>query len=71
MNPSSPDAWRHQADFNRTPPDRRSRGPAADKDLPKLRYAELLIASKFVLCPRGNGASSIRLFESMQLGICP
>jgi hypothetical protein len=44
---------------------------AADKDLPKLRYAELLIASKFVLCPRGNGASSIRLFESMQLGICP
>jgi hypothetical protein len=42
-----------------------------DKDRPKRRYAEILLASKFVLCPRGNGAASIRLFEAMQLGIPP
>lgn len=27
--------------------------------------------SKFVLCPRGAGAGSIRLFEAMQMGRCP
>lgn len=43
----------------------------SDKDLPKRHYAETMLASKFVLCPRGNGASSIRLFEAMQLGIAP
>jgi hypothetical protein len=34
-------------------------------------YCDILWHSKFSLCPRGLGASSIRLFESMQLGIAP
>jgi hypothetical protein len=34
-------------------------------------YFETLLTSKFSLCPRGSGASSIRLFESMQLGVVP
>jgi len=35
------------------------------------RYAETLAASHFVLCPRGAGTGSIRLFEVMQAGIGP
>ncbi len=35
------------------------------------RYAEILAASHFVLCPRGAGAGSIRFFEVMQAGIAP
>lgn len=35
------------------------------------RYAETLAASHFVLCPRGAGAGSIRLFEVMSAGIAP
>ena len=35
------------------------------------RYAELTKASKFVLCPRGVSASSIRLFETMRMGRVP
>lgn len=34
-------------------------------------YTEVIQSSKFSLCPRGFGASSIRLFESMKLGVCP
>lgn len=34
-------------------------------------YAELLGRSKFVLCPRGRGAGSIRLFEAMRVGRAP
>jgi Exostosin family len=34
-------------------------------------YAELLGQSAFVLCPRGYGSSSIRLFEALQVGRCP
>jgi hypothetical protein len=34
-------------------------------------YVELLRRSKFVLCPRGFGASSIRIFEAMSLGRVP
>jgi hypothetical protein len=34
-------------------------------------YAALLGRSSFVLCPRGIGASSIRLFEALQVGRCP
>jgi hypothetical protein len=41
------------------------------KDRGWRRFAEVLRASKSVLCPRGNGASSIRLFEAMQLGVAP
>lgn len=35
------------------------------------RYADMLGRSSFVLCPRGRGAGSIRLFETMQVGRCP
>lgn len=35
------------------------------------RYAELMKASKFVLCPRGLSASSIRVFETMRMGRVP
>jgi hypothetical protein len=35
------------------------------------RYAELAKASKFVLCPKGLSASSIRLFETMRMGRVP
>jgi Exostosin family len=35
------------------------------------RYAEVLRRSKFVLCPRGSGTSSIRLFETLRVGRVP
>jgi hypothetical protein len=35
------------------------------------RYAEVMAASRFTLCPRGCGLSSYRLFESMSLGVAP
>ncbi len=34
-------------------------------------YYNTLLGSKFSLCPRGAGASSLRLFESLQLGVAP
>jgi len=34
-------------------------------------YARTLLRSKFVVCPRGRGLSSIRLFEALQVGRCP
>jgi Exostosin family len=34
-------------------------------------YANLLGRSSFVLCPRGVGASTIRIFEAIQVGRCP
>jgi hypothetical protein len=37
----------------------------------RRRFAEVMAASKFSLCPRGCGLSSYRLFESMSLGIAP
>lgn len=44
---------------------------AERKVFQRRRYAEVLAASKFVLCPRGCGLSSYRLFETMSLGIAP
>lgn len=35
------------------------------------RYATVLGRSKFVVCPRGRGLSSLRLFEVMEAGRCP
>jgi hypothetical protein len=35
------------------------------------RYAEIMEASKFVLCPRGLGVSSVRLFDTMRIGRVP
>jgi hypothetical protein len=34
-------------------------------------YAEVSASSKFIICPRGAGVSSIRLFEAMELGCVP
>ena len=42
-----------------------------DKDADQRRYFDVALRSKFMLCPRGVGASSIRLFESLRLGIAP
>lgn len=35
------------------------------------RYAQVSASSKFIICPRGAGVSSIRLFEAMELGCVP
>jgi len=35
------------------------------------RFCEVLRQSKFALCPRGRGRSSVRLFEAMKLGVAP
>jgi hypothetical protein len=37
----------------------------------KKEYAESLRRSKFVLCPRGNGVGSVRMFEVMRAGRVP
>lgn len=37
----------------------------------KQRYADTISDSKFVLCPRGIGTSSFRLFEALQSGSVP
>lgn len=42
-----------------------------DKHERQKHYVDILTKSKFSLCPRGWGTSSIRLFESMELGISP
>ena len=41
------------------------------RELRQQRYAETLASSHFVLCPRGAGAGSIRLFEVMSAGVAP
>ena len=41
------------------------KGPAQEA------YCDVALRSKFLLCPRGNGAASIRFFEAMQLGVAP
>lgn len=35
------------------------------------KYVDVIQRSKFVLCPRGVGKGSIRLFEVMKLGVAP
>ena len=35
------------------------------------RYAEVSASSRFIICPRGVGVSSMRLFEAMELGCVP
>jgi hypothetical protein len=35
------------------------------------RYGEISKASKFILCPRGMGTSSVRLFDTMRMGRVP
>jgi hypothetical protein len=37
----------------------------------QLQYLDICMKSRFMLCPRGQGTSSIRLFDAMQMGIAP
>ena len=37
----------------------------------RLRFGEVIGASKFVLCPRGNGTASMRLYETLAAGRVP
>jgi hypothetical protein len=48
-------------------------GRMQDRDLREFwrRYADIMQASKFVLCPRGLGVSSVRLFDTMRTGRVP
>ncbi|MFL6590628.1 MAG: exostosin family protein [Chthoniobacterales bacterium] len=55
-------------DFERILQQKMDRRERLDYD---RRYAEVTKASKFVLCPRGLSASSIRLFETMRMGRAP
>lgn len=34
-------------------------------------YLDVCMKSRFMLCPRGQGTSSIRLFDAMQMGVAP
>jgi hypothetical protein len=42
-----------------------------DKSARQKYFIDTLLRSKFSLCPRGAGASSLRLFESLRLGVAP
>jgi len=46
-------------------------GRQDELDRLKKGFVETVSRSKFVLCPRGYGASSIRLFEAMEMGRAP
>jgi hypothetical protein len=46
----------------------RSQSGRADN---QRRYVEIAARSRFVLCPRGTGSSSERLFEIMEMGLVP
>ncbi|NJK92615.1 MAG: exostosin family protein [Blastochloris sp.] len=43
--------------------------PASGLD--KQTYADQLRLCRFILCPRGNGVSSVRLFEALEAGRVP
>jgi hypothetical protein len=44
---------------------------AATREALEQQYVDVAARSRFVLCPRGRGASSIRLFEMMRMGRAP
>jgi len=46
-------------------------GPSARKLEGQKTYACMLRESHFVLCPRGHGAGTIRLFEVLQMAVAP
>jgi len=48
-----------------------SAGTDAQRDIFWKTYADIAKRSQFVLCPRGRGTSSMRLFETMQMGRAP
>lgn len=47
-----------------------SHDPLGKEDAQR-RYFDECLRSKFILCPRGAGPNSIRLFEALKLGIAP
>ena len=49
----------------------RGEGPPPPADEYRDRYARSIKQSAFVLCPRGGGTASFRLFETMMLGRVP
>jgi hypothetical protein len=44
---------------------------ASKKEQNERKYIELLGDTKYSLCPRGTGPSTIRMWESMAMGSCP
>jgi len=42
-----------------------------DRDAGQARYVDTMLRSRFALCPRGVGTGTLRLFESMSLGVAP
>ena len=44
---------------------------ALEQEQAKLEYQDLLARSRFSLCPRGTGASTLRFWESLQAGAIP
>ena len=46
-------------------------GRPDDLDRLKREFVEISVASRFILCPRGRGVSSLRLFEAMQMARAP
>jgi hypothetical protein len=57
--------WHHRLRWQWDGPGQPARSQALSS------YAESLHRARFVLCPRGSGLSSIRLFEAMRAGRCP
>ncbi len=45
--------------------------PAATRSKQQKLYVETIARSHFVLCPRGGGSGSFRLFEVMRMGAAP
>jgi hypothetical protein len=45
--------------------------PTGEEERHNRHYASVLARSKFVLCPRGVGTSTYRLFEAMEAGRAP
>lgn len=47
-------------------------GPSPEpKSSWQKQYVELMNQSKYAICPRGVGSASLRIFESMQMGVAP
>jgi hypothetical protein len=47
-------------------------GPSPEpKENWQKKYVQILNDSKYSLCPRGVGAASLRLFESLKMGVAP
>lgn len=44
---------------------------SAEQEIEKQEYQEILARSRFSLCPRGTGASTLRFWESLQAGAIP